>query len=500
MMPINRASLPLQKLFGIFARALIVAGFLIALPSVVFGLGPMPGGGGFYSLPDPLNTWSFNDTNDWTSDLDYFPLSFTNINSMRFGDGISLSLDTNTPAWLQYNVFEDDGTTNLTVDAGSVTFWFSPNWAGTNDSTGGSGPQDWGRLIEAGNFTSDSSYGWWSLYTDPDGVNIYFSAQTNDVSGNLYTISMPVDFTTNYWHFIALTYSSTNVSLYLDGQLMTNDPTGLNVWPGADVLANGFFIGSDSSGNTQAHGEFDDIATYNVVLNSNQVQRAYAYTEYDFYLNPWNWALMQSAIVSAPSTPSPLPSTYDIITGQGGLQSAGTVTAINGANVWITNVTSHIVGTSSNAMTTTFTIQGGSNGVPYDVFANSVLAFGTNGAPWAWMGQGYHGNIYTLTNLPNTTCFLVLGTPQDSDGDGLTDAFEQLVSKTNPNNADTDGDGISDSDEILNGTDPLTSGPGWKLDTDNDGLPDTYESLVGWNPASAEVAPILPSSSPNPIQ
>ena len=83
------------------------------------------------------------------------------------------------------------------------------------------------------------------------------------------------------------------------------------------------------------------------------------------------------------------------------------------------------------------------------------------------MGQGYHGNTYTLSNVPATTCFLILGTPLDSDGDGLTDAFERLVSKTDPHNADTDGDGISDSDEWLNDTNPLIghgleTGLGWR--------------------------------------
>src|SRR4029077_19161852 len=76
---------------------------------------------------------------------------------------------------------------------------------------------------------------------------------------------------------------------------------------------------------------------------------------------------------------------------------------------------------------------------------------------WAWMGQGNQCNIYTLTNLPSTTCFLILGTPQDSDTDGLTDAYEKLVSKTNPLVLDTDGDGIPDAWEVLLGLNPLVN-------------------------------------------
>ena len=41
------------------------------------------------------------------------------------------------------------------------------------------------------------------------------------------------------------------------------------------------------------------------------------------------------------------------------------------------------------------------------------------------------------------------GGDQDSDGDGLTDAFEFQIG-TDPNSIDTDGDGYSDSDEHLN--------------------------------------------------
>jgi hypothetical protein len=48
---------------------------------------------------------------------------------------------------------------------------------------------------------------------------------------------------------------------------------------------------------------------------------------------------------------------------------------------------------------------------------------------------------------------------QDSDFDGLTDAYEKLVSHTDPTNPDTDGDGLSDYYELLNNLSPFASQP-----------------------------------------
>lgn len=89
----------------------------------------------------------------------------------------------------------------------------------------------------------------------------------------------------------------------------------------------------------------------------------------------------------------------------------------------------------------------------------------------------------------------------DTDGDGLSDGHEAMVSRTDPLGADTDGDGVPDAQELLDGTDP-GSLPGVAgvigrgefaenirdgfVDTDGDGLSDTYELRVGLDPHSLD--------------
>ncbi len=428
------------------ARAFLVAGYLFALlPASLRAVGPVLPGGTNDSSYTPLDSWSFNDTNNWTSDLGYAPVSFTNLSFSFLGNFASLVLNSTNPAWLQYNVYENDGTTNLTVDQGSLTFWFAPGWSSISE--GGNGPGEYGRLLEVGAYTPDSSYGWWSIFVDDGGNNVYFSAQTNDLSSNVTTyISFPVSWTTNYFHFIALTYSATNTALYLDGALATNGPP-MTVYPGGDVLTNGFFIGGD--GVYQAHGMFNCLYTYDVPLDADTIQQIYD-DEYEWYMiNPLNMAMAQ--IVSAPSNPSTSP-TPDVITGQGNLQAVGSTVSITSSNFWLANVSAF---NTNGTMGLIFTIQGGYDNVPYDVFANSILDFSSDtNKTWAWMGQGFHGYTYMLTNLPPTACFLILGGTNDFDSDGLTDAYERLVSKTDPHNPNSNLDGISDGWEILLGLNP----------------------------------------------
>ena len=452
------------------ARVFVFAVFLTCFGNANAQMLPPGGGGGLTNAP--LNSWSFNDTNTWTSDSSNAPTSFGNITGAWFGDGTSVTLNSTNPAWLNYSVYEATGATNLTVDAGSVFFWFSPAWAGTNE--GGTGPGVWGRLLEVGAYTPTGSFGWWSLYCDPAGANLYFSVQPGGGSTTTY-LTTPIQWTSNVWHFVALTYGSTNTALYLDGLPATNGP-GLSNWPGTNVLAGGFYLGSSSNGLNQASGSFDDLYTYNVVLGTNAIRDGYDEFWADYYLTPENYL---AEIISAPSNPSTNIMTPDVITGAGYLQANGLVSAhIYGTNayqVWITNVMAAAVSNSTTAIS--FTIEGGSDGAMYDVFATGALGAD---AQWFWMGQGGHFTNYII-DVTSENAFLMLGTPLDTDSDGLTDAYERLISHTDPNNPNSNLDGIRDGWDVLLGLNPQTSNVNMPSERANYGytLADWLNAITG---------------------
>ena len=92
------------------------------------------------------------------------------------------------------------------------------------------------------------------------------------------------------------------------------------------------------------------------------------------------------------------------------------------------------------------------NGV-YDLFMTTNLSAsvpGLNLTNWLWLARTDPGDTNLLVlDLTADTAFFMLGRTNDTDDDGLTDAFEKLVSHTDPNNPDTDGDGLSDYDEVM---------------------------------------------------
>ncbi|MDB4454616.1 LamG domain-containing protein [bacterium] len=72
----------------------------------------------------------------------------------------------------------------------------------------------------------------------------------------------------------------------------------------------------------------------------------------------------------------------------------------------------------------------------------------------------------------------------DSDSDGLSDGYEEVISKTDINNPDTDNDGLGDGDEV----NTYSTNPNFP-DSDSDGFTDLYELETAYDPNSAESVP-----------
>jgi len=123
------------------------------------------------------------------------------------------------------------------------------------------------------------------------------------------------------------------------------------------------------------------------------------------------------------------------------------------------------------------------NGV-YDLFATTNLA----PSAWQWVTRCAPGQTnLTVTGLTDPMNFFLLATTNDADGDGWTDAYETLVSHTDPNVFNTwSGDGMTPILwYVAQGINPQAPGVG-NQDPDQDGLVNCQEYLYGTQPLVSE--------------
>lgn len=233
-------------------------------------------GGGFTEV---TSDWA---STNWVEGKQYVRISDVNvienseIKALIMPDGSSfapfngLQVMEKKVSQLKYRDVEPNGAANINLANGTIRFWFMPNWSGTN--SGGKGPESEVRLLEMGQKSSSMSNGWWALSVNAEGSKVAFSAQGLGIETNYFVAD--INWTSNVWHQIVLTYTPSNSNFYVDGQSVTNG-MGSTLYPGIAVRSDGFSMGSNQLGLKQADGQVEEWETFNYPLTAEEILTNY---------------------------------------------------------------------------------------------------------------------------------------------------------------------------------------------------------------------------------
>ncbi len=220
----------------------------------------------YSARPARLGWWRFNAAN-WAGEQGQLPRQAVGVQRPASWSGTALEVPYSGPANLKYHDQEPGGAANIICRQGTVRFWFRPNWSS------GSGPWTWGRLIELGSYTQDGSYGFWSVFLNPEGNLLQFHTQGGG-AGALAAAS--VNWTAGTWHQVTVTYGPAASAIYVDG-VRAATGTGVTHYPSATVrLATGLNVGSDSTGGQRVNGQIEELETFNYELDSATIEAEYS--------------------------------------------------------------------------------------------------------------------------------------------------------------------------------------------------------------------------------
>lgn len=301
----------------------------------------------------------------------------------------------------------------------AVRLWFMPYWV--SQSEGGSGPGTVARLVELVATDGQSAASVWSLQITADGNALALLAETQQ--GAVELLRAPIAWEGGP-HCIALNFGAAGIALFIDGALVDTGEETISVPPSTA----GLVMGSSWSGSSSVAGELEEVSIFRRSLSERAI--AAHYTMYRDWaargpVSEAEWQAKWNAIANG-----------QLQDGGGAemmLLVGGTSQCITNVPVYITNVVA-VLNTNVNTTTVTFDIQGGTNGLFYDIFTTERFtgSSGTN-SQWFWLERGPTCSTYQYAGQPVTNSFYVVGATNDLDGDGMTDAWEQLVSKTPPN-------------------------------------------------------------------
>lgn len=415
-------------------------------------------------------------------------------------------------------------------ERGAIRLWYRPDFG----SAAGAGQT--ATLVELVSAKGNTETVWWALVVAPEGNEIHLICQTE--SGPTTCLSAEVKWEAGTWHLLTLGFTPTNSALFIDDQLAAVGE-GLATVPKEVAPLTSLVVGSSYSGTEPAQGQIEELCVFSGRKKIQQVMGNVFGLSVDWEIGIYYSSLSKTAALG-PISDEEIAARQERAAkikaeraalglddeSGGGVQMlrlvGGTSECVTNRPLYITNTV--CVFATNQGWTVQFDVQGTNS--PADIFTTTNLS-GNNitNSQWTWLERGPSCSTYQYTNQPTNQSFYILGTMLDSDGDSLTDAYEKLVSHTDPlvwTSLDTDGDGLSDAWEMAHGYDPANpdsnhngipdgyedfdgdglankmeavfacdpgiANPEWKMDSDGDGIPDSLDA----NPNVAETAPTLP--------
>lgn len=356
-------------------------------------------------------------------------------------------------------------------ERGAIRLWYRP------DFNSGAGPGSTATLLEMVSASGKTEAVWWALVVSPAGNEIHLVCQKD--SGLSSCLSTKVEWAAGTWHLLTLGFTPTNSAFFVDDQLSAIGE-GLEIIPKEVSSFTGLIVGSDASGNLPAQGQIEELSIFSGRKKMQQIMGNNFGLSLDWEIGIYYASLSKTAALG-PISDEEIAARKALaekrkaeraalgLGDEGGGGGPQMLRLVGGTSICITNSPLYITNTvcvynTNSGWTLQFDVQGtnalGTTGGPVDIFSTTNLA-GTN---WLFLERGPSCSTYQYTNQFPAGAFYILGDATvDPDGDGLSTAYERLVSHSNPlvfDLLDTDGDGFTDAWEVANGLNPLLDDSG----------------------------------------
>ena len=316
--------------------------------------------------------------------------------------GFALSRDSQTVVpWIVPALDPNTGHTNLTCDgAGALRFYVAPRW--TSTSISGVGPGSPAHLADMVASSASGTALVFSLQATGDGNSLQLVDYTG--SSPVILLSAPIAWQAHQFQNIVLNFGNQS-ALFINGQAVAQGGATVPIPKAVGELV----LGSSIAGTDCAKAAVDEFYSFSCNLTPLEAASYFQFTGAVAALGPIS-PEEDAAMFAAAQMQMALRPVFE---------QNPVKTLSFGGLLSFTNFSATLQ--SNGTTTVTFDLQGGSNGVLYDIYTTTFVTnvLTNNNQSWNWAGQGLSCTTITLSNQAQDLSFYGWAVPTQTMAVGL---------------------------------------------------------------------------------